>query len=399
MRTLLGSVVVSTACLVLLPPVVQGATKRSKIPAMAVSKKRDKGCAKGTRFIQQRTGTLRLMTVARDGSLRAAACDVRYGRTVVLVVEGTNRNDAAARLVKRQGSRAVIRVTRVHSRGPSRDPFTTVNFVDLRRGLRIALDEEPYQLRPSGLFLFGEDRGLISVAVDGRQDLLAAAPGGGPLRSFSVAGDAVTVVGKAGARTTASVAGTLARLRVCRPGRAGTADTFRVFQDEAVTGVRVWTDEAGVGRACPSAPTGEVRLPCGVGLGPDTPGAPRLTATAIAAGRVVAHCAGQAGGDTLTFLDPVARITTATIPLGGSGLQSAIAVSPDGLVAYTGRADGAGGPDTNVLSLAAPDGQGARVIAQAGVLVRNVRFTAPRTLAWTEIDRVDGPPLGKTADV
>lgn len=387
-----GAGLAAIACGVLALPASAAARGQAKPSANS-----DKRCAKGARSVDVRKGTFRIVQVRRDGQLRAAACDTRFGRFVLLALPGANRNDGAGSLVRRAGTRAIVRGYRTHRRGPTRG--TVEQFVDLEAGTRQVLDGRYGQrslLRADGVFVFVDRllRTLVALGNDGRADTVGApAKATGRLADISVRGRTVSY-GPADRRLTVDVDAAITRLRACQPGRTGTRDVATVSSfDDAL---RIWTDRAGVARACPAVPTGELRLPCSL-IDRGSPPPVHLGALAFAGPRLIVQCTGAP--DSATLLDTSARSTVATFGLGGVDLAASMAISVDGVVAFTGRADGADAREANVLWVAEADGAGQRVVGQAGHLIRNVRFTGPRSLAWTEIERPDGPALSKSAEV
>lgn len=346
---------------------------------------RDKRCARGANQVLQRKGTLRAVRTANRRS--AGVCDTRYGVTVVVPTRGRQRFDAAATIEERSGDFAVVTTFRASSRTPS---LPTTVLVDVRRSrVDVLADEAGAVLRPDGSALFAkaaDTRSLTIAARNGRRDVLARVPAFG---SIVVRGSRVTF-GSSSGRVTVDIPAQLARLRTCQPGPTGTAAAQIVRPPQSELGI--WVLD-GITRACPTNPTGELRLPCDPS--PATPATSRRGSLDAAGTRLADHCLGTP--DVVHVIDTVSRRTIAIHPLGGSNLESQIAVSLEGFVAFGTRIDGAPGPLVNAVQVTGPDGLGPRTVGQAGLLVRNVRFTAPRTLQWTARDREGGPAEGQTA--
>jgi len=355
---------------------------------------RDKGCGKGWDAITHRRGTLRGLAGPPSGGSTIAVCDTRFGRTINLPVTGTRRNDEVLEVLARAGTRTIVRGYRDHPRGPSNDPFESRYVVDLRSGVRLPISEFGTQavLRKTGRAYYVDARGtLLTFAPDGRRDALGHSPVSSSPLTFR---GSVATFGRPSRRVSVEVTAQLRRLTTCAPGREGSAPVRGLVDVSERDDMRIWTDRAGVTRACPRQPTGELRLPCGA-VTPGRPADPRLARFAAAGNRLAVHCAGAP--DTVAVIDPAARTVLATHALGATGLSAALAVSESGAVVFTGRRDGGAGPKANVLFAVGPDGQAPRVLGEAGDEIRNVRFTTPSTLAWAEIERPGGPPQGRTA--
>lgn len=355
----------------LLGPVTAVAAPSPREP----DRKRDKGCAKNANSVYERKGTVRIVEL--KDRRNAGICDTRYGRTILVRVDGINRSDAEARVVRIAGDLVVVEGFRTASRAGRN---STYRLVDVRRATDDRLvDRRLVVLFPGGGAAFATKTApsrLIALGKDGRRDALAVTEP--TTRPFTVNGSRVTL-GRPSARITVDVAAQAARQRACQPGRAGTEKA--TFLTAPTTELAVWT-LAGVTRACPATPSGELRLPC-------------ARRPAFAGARLAVHCPGSP--DVVHVVDTTSRATLASHTLGGSALETQLAVSPDGFVAFGTRTDGAVGPLVNVLAVTAADGTAPRTVGQAGHLIRNVRFTVPRTLAWTERQRDGGPAEGKTA--
>ncbi len=378
-----------TPVLVVLVALVPASAEAAKRAPSTYDARLDKGCGKSWELVTHRRGTLRGLSDPVAGGSTIAVCDTRFGRTIRLPVEGTPRADERLEILLRAGRRAIVRGFRDHPRGPSNNPFESLYVVDLETRLRVPLSDFPRQsvLRSTGRAYYVDPAGVLyTLAPDGRRDVLGFSDTSSSPLTFN---GTVATFGRASRRASVDVAAEQRRLAICAPGSAGTAPAGVRFVSTRRE-LLAWTDRAGVTRACPSRPSGELRLPCGAAV-------PRLVRVVAVGNRVAVHCTGAP--DTVAVLDPIARTTLATHGLGAGGLDAELAVSESGVVVFTGRRDGLAGPKANVLFAVGPDGLAPRVLGEAGDEIRNVRFTAPTTLAWAEINRPGGPPQAKSAEL